>query len=360
MQNRFNFVGTVSFPKDDSKRPFYHEFTKNNRKMRSLNFGIKSDGHNMGFVEMFGAEQDVIKARSDDGENLEIEWADRFDEESINSVSSIYLTTVNLGEGFERQSFLSSFDAIGYLKDNLRDAADRTIIATGRITKQFYNGRVFDRYQLQNIYVPTDTSKVKPKLNVTFELVYNKDSVDKTEWKEEKKIYIDGYTPTYIDKDNGTKYVAQRVCFNASKVDPNNQNHVDRMNYRLKFINIPNKKAVKMCFEGYLINGSEAIEFDESQLTDLQREAVALGIKTLEDYRPRGQILGERVQEIRLVNPYLRQEYSDGIIDLGETMSQFEEEQVYVPPTEESLEDVFKTAEKSIVKEVEIDDDDLF
>ena len=90
MQNRFNFVGTISFPKEDSKRPFYNSFTKNNRKMRSMNFGVKSDGHNMGFVEMFGAETDVIRARNEQNDQLEIAWEDRFDEEAINSVAGGY------------------------------------------------------------------------------------------------------------------------------------------------------------------------------------------------------------------------------------------------------------------------------
>lgn len=359
MQNRFNFVGTVSFPKDDSKRPFFHEFTKNNKRMRSLNFGIKSDGHNMGFVEMFGMEQDVIRARNEDNESVEISWEDRFDEEAINSVAGMYRNFINLGEGFERQTFLSSFDAIGYLKENLRNLGDRVIVATGRITKQFYNGKVYDRYQLQNIFIRADES-TKPKLNVTIELAFDKDCIDKSDWKTNRKLYIDGYTQTYIDKDHGYKWVSQRMCFDASKINPENEDHVSKMNCRLKYINVTGKKVYRMAFEGYLINGSETVEFDESQLTDAQREAVALGLKSLEDYRPRGQILGERIQEFRIKNPYLYGEYADGNVETDMTMSTFEEDMVYTPPKEEKIEDVIKETKPEVSKVDEIDDDDLF
>lgn len=359
MQNRFNFVGTVSFPKDDSKRPFYHEFTKNNRRMRSLNFGIKSDGHNMGFVEMFGFEQDVIKAKDDDNNPVEVSWEDRFDEDAVNSVAGMYCNYINLGEGFERKMFLSSFDAVEYLKENLKSVGDQVVVATGRITKQFYNGKVYDRYQLQNIFVRTD-EKIKPRLNVTIELAFDKDCVDKSDWKASKKLYIDGFTQTYIDKDHGNKWVAQRMCFDASKVDMENERHVAQMNLRLKYINVTGKKVHRMAFEGYLINGSETIEFDESQLTDAQREAVALGIKSLDDYRPRGQILGERIQEFRIRNPHLNGEYAGGDIEMDMTMSTFEEDMVYTPPTEEKIEDVLKETKQETSKADEIDDDDLF
>ena len=353
MQNRFNFVGTISFPKEDSKRPFYNSFTKNNRKMRSMNFGVKSDGHNMGFVEMFGAETDVIRARNEQNDQLEIAWEDRFDEG--------YRYSVNLGEGFERKDFLSPFDMIEYLKENLHSVGDRMMQVSGRLVKNFYNGKTYDRYQVQNIFVASE--KAKPRLNVTLELAYNKDCVDKDQWKDDRKLYLDAYLSTYIDKDNGVKWVSQRVCFNASKIDETNEAQKKALDFRMKLLDVSNKKMLRMGWEGYLVNGSEAVEFDESQLTDLQREAVALGLKTIDDYRPRGQILGERISEYRLTSPHLIGDYVDGLVDMDVSVSEFEDELMYVLPTEEKLSEVLKTekTEKKVEpKEEEIDEDDLF
>ena len=361
MQNRFNFVGTLSFPKEESKRPFYNSFTKNNRKMRTVNFGVKSDGHNIGFVELFGCEQDIIKARDEDNEPVEVAWSDRFNENVLAGISNMSKYSVYLGEGFERKDFLSPFDMAEYLKDNLKAVGDKVLHVNGRITKDFFNGKVYDRYQVQNIFLAVED--VKPRLNVTLDLAYNRDSIDKTEWKEEKKFYLDAYTPTYIDKDHGVKYVSQRVCLNASKINEENPKQKEILDFRLRFLDISNKKMARMAWDGYLVNGSEEIPFDESQLTDVQRESVALGLKKVEDYRPRGQILGERVQEYRLVTPRLYGDYSDGIVDMDISASEFEDEMVYVPPTEERLEDVIKPEKKSEPEEVEfeeIDEDDLF
>lgn len=361
MQNRFNFVGTLSFPKEESKRPFYNSFTKNNRKMRSVNFGVKSDGHNIGFVELFGCEQDIIKARDNDNNPIEVAWADRFDTGVLESVSNMSKYSVDLGGDFEREEFLSQFDMAEYLKDNLKSVGDKLLHVNGRITKSFYNGKVYDRYEVQNIYLANDGTK--PRLNVVLELAYNKDSVDKSDWKEEKKLYLDAYTQSYIDKDHGTKWVSQRACLNASKINQESAKQMAILNFRLKNLETQSKKMVRLAWEGYLVNGSEEVAFDESQLTDVQREAVALGLKTVEDYRPRGQILGERVQEYRLTSPRLYGEYSNGLVDMDVSVSEFEEDMVYVPPTEEKLEDILKPAKKAEPEEVEfeeIDEDDLF
>ena len=87
MATRFNFTGTVMFPKKDAKRPFVKEMEKNDRKMLSMNFGIKESDNNMAFVEAFDGEQETIKSKNADNENIEIKWKDRFDDEVVSSVA---------------------------------------------------------------------------------------------------------------------------------------------------------------------------------------------------------------------------------------------------------------------------------
>ena len=86
-QTRFNFTGNVSLPKADAKRPFVKEIEKNNRKMLSLNFGIKESDNNMGFVEAFDGEQTEIMTMNAENEKITIKWEDRFDEEVVKTVA---------------------------------------------------------------------------------------------------------------------------------------------------------------------------------------------------------------------------------------------------------------------------------
>lgn len=364
-QTRFNFTGTISFPKKDAKRPFVKEMEKDGRKMLSMNFGIKESDHNMGFVEAFDGEQKTIKTMNSDNEKIEISWNDRFDEDVVLSVASYKKTTVDLGEEFGgRHKFITMYDAIEYLKENLPKYNGKVTV-TGQMVKEPYKGKYYDKFKFQSVYAVADDKK--NRLLVTADVYYNKDSVDKADWKSEKKILIDGYIPQYINKDEGTKFIPQQFVFNASKYDENNEKHKKLLDCKLKYINITKKNMMHILWECVLLNGTETVEFDESQLTKAQREQIELGIRTLDDFRPAGSIFGERITEYRLFDPKLVGDFADGLVDSEMTPSEFEDE-IYVLAADEKLEDVVKEAEKkadkqddkSETKVEEIEEDDLF
>ena len=365
-QTRFNFVGTPMFPKADAKRPFVKEIEKNGTKMLSLNFGVKESDNNMAFVETFGSEQKVIKTKHTDNEAIEVKWEDRFDEEIVKIVSNLRKTTVDLGEDFGgRKEFLSTYDAIAFLKENLTNYKGK-ICVTGQMKKQWYKDKYFDKFEMQSIYA-VDSEK-KNRLTVIADIYYNKESVDKDDWKSDKKIAINGYIPQYINKDEGTKYIPHRFVFNASKYDENNEKHMALLDYKLKYIDISNKNMQHLQWECVLINGAETVEFDESQLTKAQKEQIELGIRKLEDFRPTGSIFGDRITEYRLFDPKLTGDFADGLVDTEMSAKEFEED-IYVPAADEKLDDVVKKAESKEEKtskkeekttETKVDDDDLF
>lgn len=362
-QTRFNFVGTVMLPKEDAKRPFVKRMDKNGKGMLSLNFGIKESDNNMAFVEMFGSEQDVIQTVNVDNEKIEVKWRDRFDESVASIVSNLRKTTVDLGEEYGgRKEFLSTYDAIEFIQENLPGYKGK-ICVTGRMDKQWYKDKYYDKFVIQNIYSVDEERN--NRLTIVADVYYNKDSVDKDDWKSDKRIALDGFIQQYINKDEGVKYVPHRFIFNASKYDPDNERHQNLLKYKLKYIDITKKSMQHLQWECVLINGSEKIEFDESQLTKAQKEQIELGVRKLEDFRPAGSIFGERINEYRLFDPKLTGDFADGLVDTEMSVKEFEE-LIYVPPVDEKLDDVVKKAEKSVDEELpfkpepEVSDDDLF
>ena len=360
-QTRFNFTGTVSIPKADAKRPFVKEMEKNKRKMLSLNFGVKESDNNMGFVEAFDGEQTEIMTMNTDNEKITIKWADRFDEEVVKTVASYKKTVVDLGEELGgRKEFIALYDAIEYIRENLPKYTGKVTVV-GQMVKEFYNGKYYDKFKLQSLYaVPDDR---KNRLLITSDIYYNKNCVDKSDYKSDKVIYVDGYIQQYINKDEGTKYIPQRFVFNASKYDPENENHQKLLDYKLKYIDINDKNMQHMIWEVVMLNGAEEVEFDESQLTKAQKEQIELGIRTLDDFKPKGAILGERVNEYRLFDPKLTGDFADGLVDTEMKESEFEEE-IYRPAVDEKLDDVVEKAEskkeETKAEEPTVDDDDLF
>lgn len=359
-QPNFKFTGDISLPKEDSKRPFCKIFEKDGVKMASMNFGVKESKNNMGFVECFGSipKDKKIKTLDVNNNKIEIPWDKRFEKESIESVASYKKFVVDLDKK-DRQEFITAYDAICYLKEKLPEFEGKVCV-TGQVQKQFYKDKYYDKFQFVNVYA-VDDAHVN-KLTVTTDFYYKKDSIDKDDWKEKKVIAIDGYIQMYINDEKATKFMPQRVVLNASKVDTSNELHVKRLKNILKYIEIPNKKMAHLLWESHLINGTDEQDFDESQLTDIQREQVELGIRTLEDFRPNGAILGNRIVEYRLVAPVFKGDFAEGVVDTEMSDSEFED-LIFVPNKDEKLSDVMKEAKKETEKESEdndIDEDDLF
>ena len=362
--NRFSFVGEPVLPKAESKRPFYSESDSKDHttKYRRMTFGIKESDQNMAFVEAFGAEQKTIKTMDRDGNKIEVDWADRLDNTVIGSVANYRKFVMNLGEEYGgRQEFVSAYDFLKAISEQLPHYHGRVVVS-GQFQKEWYKDHYTDRYQFQSIYAVTDDDR-KNRLSLTMDIFYNKDSVDIADWGSEKRIYLNGYVSQYMGKDEGTKYIPQQFVFNGAKYDPDNAAHMKLLAYKRKYIETKSKTYVHIPWEVVLLRGAETIDFDESMLTDQQREQVELGIKTIDDFKPRGDVYGTKINEYRLFDPKLVGDFSEGVVDTEMKDDEFQES-VYVPTTEERMDDVMKAANEEASEKTgtdnEVDSDDLF
>lgn len=364
---RYNFVGEISLPKETSKRPFVRSFDKNGRKMKSMSFGVKSDRTNMGFVELFGSQQDVIKVYDTDNNPVEIDWSDRNDPDTVSHVRPSNQFIVHLGPDYGEKRFITALDMIEYLEEELPNF-NGIVRVSGQARHDFYNGRSRVTYQLKNVFAVDPNVKVERGLFEEIDYYWSLNDIDVD--KSANRIDLNGYVQEYISKDEGNKFVSTPIVY-----IPNRSTELEesRHKYIVKILKMaPKNKVVHCNLKCELKNGSDEIPFDESQLTDLQKESLELGLATLDDFKPRGQILGQRVTEIRLKSITLRDNFAAGPIDTEMKPSEFEEN-VYVPPTIESIKDVLpkkdedpKAAPKTSSgygvdpDAIQIDDDDLF
>lgn len=363
-QSRFSFCGTPVIPKQkaDTKRPFCKEIskkdekTKETKKMLSMTFGIKETDMNMAFVEAFDSQQKVIKTMDTDNEKLDVDWDDRFDEDIISKVASYRKYIVDLGDDHGgRQEFITAYDMIEHLREYLPDY-DGRVVVTGQFTRDWYAKKkmYFSKFRVQNVFASPEERK--NRLLLTMDLFYNKASLDDSDFDESKKMTLDCYIEQYINKDEGRKYVPIQVVFSGAKYDLENEKHKKLFDYKMKYIKVKNKNMVHIPWEIVLLRGAEEADFDESMLTDSQREQVELGIKTVDDFRPKGNIYGDRIDEFRLFEPKLEGDYADGVLECDDTADEFEEK-IYVPAQDETMEEA-KRNSKSKKNEDEDDDDD--
>lgn len=341
--NRFTAIGTISFNKDTSKYPFYREgkTKKEGKAYKSLNLNVAPEKSNRINADIFGMIADVIKANDKDGNKIEVAWADRTDEGVLGNVANYCMTNINLSDDWDaRKSFLSAYDAIDYIRDHKDGMEGKTLAVSGRLRKDVYNGKARDRFEIQSIYVPSADAKAGIKLTIDF--FWKKDGVDTSEFDKDKKIYFDGYVEVYIDGKN--QYVPQRIVFDCSKIDFDNEKHMQAFLFRLSSMNlayengkIVNKarssKVYAQQIEISYFNGAEQVEFDESQLTPYQKQMVDMGLKQLSDFRPAGQAYGDRITVYKIVNFTAHGAYAEGCVEWGDA-GDFEDS-IYVAPVEE-------------------------
>ncbi len=357
---RFNFCGKVSVSR---KAPMVKRETFGSNEKATINFGVKA-GTNMGYVTLNGFKNNTIKTRDVDGNNIEVAWDDRLDEDVIKMVSGTKKFTVNLGE---RKEFITEWDMIEYLEAALAGYED-DIVVTGNFNLRpgtgKYSNQVYREFQIQNVFMPGE--KDTPHLTMNLDLYYDKDSMDKSDLKTDGKITMHCYTPMWSKADAARKMFKIDTVFNTAVFDMDKPKHKAIHDYKMRYLETKSRNPVHMNWQLAVVNGAEEVEFSEDTLSEPQKEQIELGISKLEDFR-RGPIFGQRVNELRLVKPLLTGEFETckTAAESDFTAREFEDE-IYVPVSDESVDDMVSGSSKSkakaapVVEETAEDIDSMF
>jgi len=318
---RFNFTGKLRINAMDAKYPSFRSGkSKGGDEYKSATLFINPAENNSGVTEIFGMKSDPIKTMDSDNNKIDVAWNEREEAEVVKKVANYRKNIIVCGD--DRKEFVSSYDAVKFLENNVDELKGKVVTVTGRSVKNIYNGEISERYQIQNLYVVAEDKK--QGLNINEVAFFNKDSFDTSDFKNEKKIYVNAYTKEYIDKDNQDVFVAKQYVIDASKVDFENADHVKIFNVRFRPLGLVYKdgkvscglkagKYYHMALNVKMLNGAETEEFSLDDLTSAQREMVELGIKELDDFRPKGSIYGNRVLQYKIFACDISgDEYSEG------------------------------------------------
>ena len=377
---RFTFIGTLDAnTKIDSNGYFLREGKTKERKGKngetisgnpyaSINLQVIQEKNNRGYVECFGSVSKTINTLDTNNSKTEINWDDRLDEDVVKDVANFKKTIIKNGD--EKKEFISSYDGVKYIAEHIDELKNKRVVVTGQRKKNVYNGKISDRFEFSSIRVIDEDEEVNNRLTVNMEVLFDKDSIDTANWKDEHKLFLNGWTEEYMSDVKENRYVPQQIVFDCSKVNWENEKHVNQVKFRLKMfgcelvdgkvvVKLKSKKIYSVGVITTFVNGQEKLEFDESMLTDVQKEALELGLKTLDDFRPSGSIFGNRVVVYKLRDFDLRKDgkYENGYIEEEDlTLDDFEEK-LYVVTEEKTEEEVVENTGDDSGEE---DDDDLF
>lgn len=338
--SRFTFVGDLIIPQKD-KDSFFKEWKggkTNSLDMVKIRFGVKESKFNSCFVECFGCAYDSIRVGYDDGKPIEVKWADRFDEDIVKEVPKYRKYIVDL-DGKEHE-FLSQYDFIKYLGENLPNHNGK-VECRGRFIKNIYEGNVYDRYELDMVKASTATVN---KLEIEMDLYYNKECVDLSDFDSNHRITLNAFTKQYVSGE-GEKFFPQTVILDISKaVELGTEKSLAFGKLMASKVNCKCNEVMHVPWSCKVIRGAETVEFDESMLTDAQKEQIAFGIATLDDFNR--QAYGENIYELRLIRQELRGDFANGEVDSGLSMKDVEAELFTMPGVaKETMADIEKAVE---------------
>lgn len=363
---RFNFVGKIEANDLSSKVPYYKKI--DGYDAHAINLTCVAANNNRAFLEATGFKNNTFNIFDSEGKQIEVAWEDRFREDIVKK--SRMKNIISFLDG-TREEFIQVYDLVSFVNENIDKIKGKRFVITGAVKKNVYKDKVLDRFQIQNMYEIEEGDQRKNQLRVNGDFYFNKDSIDTADWKKEKKIYFNGYTLESWDKEHKNLYVSKQVIFDCHKADLENENHLERINFQLKQIGLAiddNQAIVSKLKKGkyYKIginlsymNGSQAIEFDESQLTDNQRQLIALGLATLDELKPKGNIYGDRITSFFYKSFDLRGDYADGMVLVDD--SNFEDN-IFIPMvSEESFANAMNKPEESAPQKEDDDNiEDLF
>lgn len=353
----FTMIGKLSMPKATEKFSPYSENTYDsgwvkkrlmfnvisgdNRNMLTIDAGAFADGH--GDVYTFAEPTVGAEGKKGKSEPLTIPFKDRLTSPKVKEVANFRKFVVDLdnpnrrrelekaadkikegtsltdeelkkckveneseiAEALEksnkkRHEFISEWDFIDFVKKVLESGKydDKMFYLRGRGVYSYSENKqqVYENYVPQRIYLADDNAEEFAE--ASFNILYNKDSLDGMSAEEKHKYYVNGYMIEYDQNRKGNIPVPVTITIpvpndNAPTIDKKKTERIKQ-----KFI-VEDDTWKEFGVVVNMINGAQKMEITDDMLTDEQREDIECGLITLDDIRRDlgGSVYGDRIKE---------------------------------------------------------------
>lgn len=377
LSNTFDFVGTLRF----GKSPVDVRESDSGWVQKKLKASINETNNNGVFINLEGGFSKTKPNKvftftkgifGEKGGMLEVAWDNRFDESTLYSVSDFKKVVIDLTEDAEvkskfwdlrkeinkleqegnptqetkdklaklykeikenspdRHEFLHPVDAVEFLEKNADELKGKRFRTRGSVDISYWNEKFYTNYNVQSMELVIN-EEVPNKLAATLDLYFGKDVADKSTWKKDSKILYNTYIICYDRGHKADKLFPYQTLFNGEKFDfEDNPKHKAYLNLLDKIFTTKSKVVSHIPFDVKIVSGAEEVEFSEKNLTAEQQLLIDAGIATIDEFKTR--TFGDKVNEVRLTLPILKDLEDKGNFKTGSLESEFTpEDLVYVP-----------------------------
>lgn len=287
----------------------------------ALNLGVDC-GEKFGtvYAEMMGGYGDERKniiyahGKKDDGsddfsKSIQVAWEDRFNEDVLDTIGEMCFITVGLEKTTQGKTyykkFLSAYDAIKYVEENLKDGM--VINVKGVLRYSTYQENTQVRKTITSIVLSGIDDKSKYAAHFTQSILIDKDSADlKSIDKDKGTMYVNAFVLDYVKEMNGLEIKGQYPFpkeFEYAFADITNGERCKKAYNKLFKV----KKGITMItFEGDFIENGAVVTMTFDDLPDEIKELVECGVFTEEQAIEKCSSNGSKERRMVLRNPYVR------------------------------------------------------
>lgn len=330
---RFNIVGEAKI--NDFTFKLEEHSTKSDWIYNSLNLGVDCGekygvchselmgGYGMGrenIVYVHGKKEDG----TDDFENsYTIAWEDRFDESILADIGDLCFLTVGLEKDTKDKTFykkfLTPYDAIAYVNENLTDGM--VINVSGNLRYTVYNDTIQCRKEINSIALSSATPD-KYHASFTQTVLLDKDSVTKDSFdKDTMTLTVDAYVIEKFKEFNGWdltdggkiksgQFVPLRKQFEfAVKED-----QLAKMSKLIEKLFKVKKGVTQASFLGAFVENGASQQMRLEDLPEDIQDLVSIGVFSEEEAISRCSVNGNRERKMVIEQPMIKMvESKDGI-----------------------------------------------
>lgn len=286
----------------------------------SLNLGVDC-GEKFGtvYAEMMGGyseeNSNVIYAhgKKDDGSDdfesqIQVDWEDRLNPDILETIGDLSFITVGLqktdkGKTFYNK-FLSAYDAIAYIKENLTE--DMVINVRGTLKYSTYQDKTQVRKNITSVVLSKVDDASKYAAHFTQSVLIDSESATLKDIDKDKGVlYVNTKVLDYLKELNGVEIKGQ-YPYNKQfefPLDLTNQKQCEAIMEKLFKVK---KGYTQITFEGDLIEGGAVVTATIDDIPDDIKELIAIGVYTEEEALKSCSSNGNREQRMVLRKPLIR------------------------------------------------------
>ena len=268
------------------------------------------------------------KVENGKDEKLEVKWADRFNEDIVNSVAGYrrwvidtdsYATRKALEEAGQteelekskkkKKEFIHAADFVDYLVKVLNSEKSKDMVFRVSGTVDFSYSEAKDQYY--RTFTPQKIWRVSDDIEQTcegsFKLFFTEGAFDDSMTDETGDYIVNAYAQYYNTSVKANAFVP--MGFKISK------DHQKAKGFKMLFNKAEEGEVKELGVTCDFINGAKRVEITEDMLSDEQKELISMGMLDFDDIRKEmgNNVYGDRVTEIRLTG--LMRGYSGGVAD---------------------------------------------